>query len=106
MGRFSRLQETLGDKLLPALLSALGEKTASVIDNLDRAERLDLIDSAEQWLTMRSLRNQMVHEYVEDTAILENALQSGHQFVAEMIAAGEKMTAEIARQGWLYANGH
>ncbi|MEQ1556895.1 MAG: hypothetical protein ABL915_08880 [Gallionella sp.] len=101
VGRFSRLQDTLGDKLLPALLSALGEKTASVMDNLDRAERLGLIVSAEQWLIMRSLRNQMVHEYVEDTAILENALRSGHQFVAELIAAGEKMTAEITRHDWL-----
>lgn len=41
-----------------------------MIDNLDRAERLDLIKSTDDWLTMRKLRNQMVHEYVEDPEIL------------------------------------
>jgi len=103
VSRFSRLQDTIGDTLLPALLTALGEKSAAVMDNLDRAERLGLIVSAEQWLTMRSLRNQMVHEYVEDVAILTSALQSGHAFVATLVMAGEKMRAEIARKGWLAA---
>lgn len=48
VGRFSRLQDTLGDKLLPILLSALGEKPASAIDNLDRAERLGWVTSADE----------------------------------------------------------
>lgn len=63
VSRFGRLQDTLGDKLLPVLLQALGEKPKAVIDNLDRAERLGLIESADQWMTLRKLRNQMVHEY-------------------------------------------
>lgn len=62
VGRFGRLQDTLGDKLLPLYLLALGEKPAAAIDNLDRAERLGLIDSAEAWLAIRKLRNQMVHD--------------------------------------------
>lgn len=37
---FWRLQDTIGDKLIPALLRALGEPQGAVIDNLDRAERL------------------------------------------------------------------
>ena len=37
VGRFGRLQDTVGDKLLPILLTALGEKTSAGIDNLDRA---------------------------------------------------------------------
>lgn len=41
--RFSRLQDTLGDKLIPQLLLALGEKQATVMDNLDKAERLGWI---------------------------------------------------------------
>lgn len=40
VGRFGRLQDTVGDKLLPLLLSALGEKSSSAIDNLDLAGRL------------------------------------------------------------------
>jgi hypothetical protein len=100
VGRFGRLQDTVGDKLLPILLVALGEKPSSVIDNLDRAERLGLLQSADQWMTMRNLRNQMVHEYVEDPAILSSALQTGHDFTLALIAAADKMIAEIERRGW------
>lgn len=48
VGRFGRLQDTVGDKLLPLLLDALGEKSSAVIDNLDRAERLGLLKSADR----------------------------------------------------------
>jgi hypothetical protein len=100
VGRFGRLQDTVGDKLLPLLLDALGEKSSAVIDNLDRAERLGLLRSADEWMTIRNLRNQMVHEYVEDPAILSSALQTGHAYVPTLIDAANKMIAEIERRGW------
>lgn len=100
VGRFGRLQDTVGDKLLPLLLDALGEKTSAVIDNLDRAERLALIKSADEWITIRNLRNQMVHEYVEDPVVLVSALQTGHTFVPSLVSAANKMIAEIERRGW------
>lgn len=101
VGRFGRLQDTLGDKLLPALLVALGEKPSSAIDNLDRAERLGLINSADEWMSIRNLRNQMVHEYVEDPVILTSALQAGHTFTPVLIAAAGIMTDEIERRSWI-----
>lgn len=99
VGRFGRLQDTLGDKLLPALLAVLGERPSAAIDNLDRAERLGLIKSADEWMIMRKLRNQMVHEYVEDPVVLASALQSGHAFVPSLIAAADKIVAEIESRG-------
>ena len=99
VGRFGRLQDTVGDKLLPLLLSVLGEKVSAAIDNLDRAERLGLINSADEWMTMRNLRNQMIHEYVEDPVVLISALQSGHAFVPALIAAANKISTEIERRG-------
>ena len=100
VGRFGRLQDTVGDKLLPLLLTALGEKPSTAIDNLDRAERFGLIKSADEWMTMRNLRNQMVHEYIEDPTVLSSALQTGHAFVPTLIAAANKMITEIVRRGW------
>ena len=47
VGRFGRLQDTLGDKLLPAYLAAEGEFPGTALDNLDRAERLGLLPSAD-----------------------------------------------------------
>ena len=100
VGRFGRLQDTLGDKLLPLLLAALGENASSVIDNLDRAERLGIIKSADEWMAMRNLRDQMIHEYVEDPVVLHSALQSGHDFVPVLVAVSDHMCAEIMRRGW------
>lgn len=101
VGRFGRLQDTVGDKLLPLLLTALGEKASAAIDNLDRAERLGLLESADEWMSMRNLRNQMVHEYIEDPVILSSALQSGHTFVPVLIATAGKMLDEMVRRGWV-----
>lgn len=97
VSRFGRLQDTVGDKLLPALLNALAEKTGPAIDNLDRAEKLGLIESADDWMEMRRLRNQMVHEYIEDLAVLASALRSGHAFVPKLVAAAGRCVAEAQR---------
>ena len=47
VARFGRLQDTLGDKLLPRLLEWLAEPIGPAIDNIARAERLGLIRSGE-----------------------------------------------------------
>jgi hypothetical protein len=97
VSRFGRLQDTVGDKLLPALLNALAEQTGAAIDNLDKAEKLGLIESADAWMEMRRLRNQMVHEYIEDLAVLTSALRNGHAFVPALVAAAKRCTAEARR---------
>lgn len=94
VGRFGRLQDTLGDKLLPALLIASGESSGPALDNLDRAERFGWISSADDWIAMRQLRNQMVHEYIEDLAILASALNTGHAFVPHLLTTAERLTHE------------
>ena len=100
VARFGRLQDTLGDKLLPALLAALGERPAALIDRLDHAERLELIPSSAQWMELRQLRNQMIHEYVEDPQILADALEAAHDGVEILVAAQQAMVNEIRRRGW------
>lgn len=97
VSRFGRLQDTVGDKLLPALLVALAEKTGPAIDNLDKAEKFGFIDSVETWMEMRKLRNQMVHEYIEDLAILTSALRGGHDFVPTLVASARSCVAEARR---------
>lgn len=97
VARFGRLQDTVGEKLLPALLIALAEKTGAAIDNLDKAEKLGLIESSDGWMEMRRLRNQMVHEYIEDLAVLASALRSGRAFVPVLVAAARRCVAEAGR---------
>ena len=100
VGRFGRLQDTLGDKLIPAVLAALGERCGPAADNLDRAERLGFVASADEWFAMRGLRNQMVHEYVEDPTVLWDALQAGRRYVPALAATAQALVAEVTRRGW------
>ena len=91
VSRFGRLQDTLADKLLPTLLDAMAERRAWPIENLDRAEKLGWLSSTEDWLVMRKLRNQMVHEYIEDLVVLHNALTAGHDFVSTLSDTTERL---------------
>jgi hypothetical protein len=97
VSRFGRLQDTVGDKLLPALLTALAEEVGPAIDNLDKAEKFGFIESADGWMEMRRLRNQMVHEYIEDLVVLTNALSSGHAFVPVLVTAARHLVTETQR---------
>jgi uncharacterized protein YutE (UPF0331/DUF86 family) len=75
VARFSRLQDTVGDKLLPAILKLNLESVGSQLDNLFRAEKLGWIDSADQWIELRGLRNSLVHEYMTSPEKLLSALK-------------------------------
>ena len=66
VGRFCRLQDTVGDKLLVAWLKATQEKVGVAIDNLGKVENLGYLESSDIWLELRRIRNQMIHEYNED----------------------------------------
>jgi len=59
-GKFSRFQDTLSDKLLPAFLQVAGEIPGTAVENINRAERLGLIEDAQEWLGARGLRNKLV----------------------------------------------
>lgn len=84
--RFARLQDTAGDKLLPALLARLGEPLGSVLDNLDRAARLGLLtEPSETWLAARALRNRMVHEYIRNPVLLSQAVTEAHDCVPMLV---------------------
>jgi len=101
VSRFSRLQDTLGDKLIPQLLGALGERKATALDNLDVAERLGWLRSVEEWRAIRKLRNQMVHDYIEDLDILVSAVQTAEAFVPSLMQTATVLRGELEKRGWL-----
>ena len=74
VSRFCRLQDTLGDKLLPAYLNMQLEPVGTVLDNLNRAEKLGLIASVADWIEARSLCNSLVHVYTEDVEPLRQSI--------------------------------
>lgn len=77
--KLARMQDTIVDKRLPALLSAAGERPQAAIDNLNRAERLGLISPTDQWLAMRRRRNRSVHEYIQDPEATADELHAAFE---------------------------
>lgn len=98
VSRFGRLQDTLADKFLPALLDAMAETRGAATENLDRAEKLGWLESTDDWLVMRKLRNQMVHEYIEDLVILCDSLKAGHAFVNTLVKTADQFVAQADRR--------
>ena len=95
VARFGHLQDTLGAALLPRLLEALLEPAGTVLDNLNRAEKLGWVSSAAGWASLRQLRNRMVHEYVTDADALAQALNAAHNGVPDLVAAAHAMTGRV-----------
>jgi len=85
--KFSRLQDTLSDKLLPLFLRVAGELPGTAVENLHRAERLGIIPDAQEWLGSRGLRNRLVHEYIDDLDALAASLNVARRFTTILIEA-------------------
>ena len=68
--RFSKLQDTMGAKLFRYVLAYLEEDVNALpmIDLLRMMERYGFIDQADEWTTIRELRNEIAHDY----PLLEN----------------------------------
>jgi len=66
--RFSKIQDYMGEKLFPATLDILGDYKYSMSfkDILNKLERLELIQSVQQWMSFREIRNTLTHEYPDN----------------------------------------
>ncbi len=80
VSRFGRMQDTIADKLLPRWLMALAETPGSQIENLNRAERLGVLDNVEHWLEARKLRNRLVHEYMQSPETFAEDLKLAKEY--------------------------
>jgi len=84
VSRFGRLQDHLGEKLIPRFAALLGESPKSILDVLAYAEKMQWVESAEVFIGARKLRNLLVHEYMSDTKLFLQAMLSARE-AAEML---------------------
>lgn len=85
--RYTRLQDDMGAKLVPALLKALGEDVAimSALDRFARLEQLGWLVSADDWQTLRQIRNQFAHDYPDNPTERFERLQTAIHAAAQLI---------------------
>ena len=62
--RFTKLQDTLGEKVFPMILELQAEpvKKMSFIDRLNRLEEYEILNK-DEWIALRDDRNEITHEY-------------------------------------------
>jgi hypothetical protein len=99
VSRFGRLQDHLGEKLIPRFAALLGEAPKSVLDVLAYAETMQWVESAEVFIGARKLRNLLVHEYMSDTQLFLQALLSAREAAEMLFSTVAAIEAEAASLG-------
>lgn len=91
--RFSRLQDLLGNKIFTVVLSLTGENVDSwtMIDKVNKLEKLGLLPSSGSWLEMRLLRNHLSHEYPTHPEITANYLNQTVEAIPLLLKIVEEL---------------
>lgn len=96
VGRFGRLQDHIGEKLLPAFARLLGGQPKSLLDVMAFAERMGWVENAEQFIGARKLRNLLVHEYMSEPDLFLEALTAVRPATELLFSVVEKIRQEAA----------
>lgn len=96
--RFTKLQDTMGRKVLPTILELAQEPIApdaTFAEKLNWLERMGALPSAEEWKKLRVARNAIAHEYPDDPELRASAinrfldgairLNALHEFVSKYL---------------------
>lgn len=74
--RFTRIQDTMGKRLFPSLISYIDNDLTShtFLDILARLEQLEIIKSSSDWQFFRNLRNNLSYDYPDNIKIMVETL--------------------------------
>lgn len=74
--RFTRLQDSMGKRFLPSLISYIDNDFSpkSFLDILARLEQLGIIENDTDWQFFRNLRNNLAHDYPDNIKIMTETL--------------------------------
>ncbi len=70
--RFSSIQDFLGAKIFSLLLEVSGINSSKMSEVLYHIEKEEIIDTLENWIELREVRNELEHDYPEE---LKEALE-------------------------------
>ena len=74
--RFSKLQDTMGEKLFRLIVQDFIENIDKMtfIDILNQLEKIEILENAQDWKVLRSIRNNISHQYDDDPEEMADAL--------------------------------
>ena len=95
VSRYGRMQDTMADKLFPRFLLVLAERPGSQIETLNRLERLSVVESVENWLEARNLRNRLVHEYMNEAGEFAQNLLLARRYSLMLLENYNRLRADV-----------
>ena len=100
--RFAKLQDLMGNGLFPRLLEYAGESDDSMtlIDKLNRLEKLGLIESVSSWMEMRKSRNHLAHEYPEHPELTAEYLNQAYMLGVLLLEYLDRSVVFAKQQGF------
>ena len=74
--RFSKLQDTLGQKIFRLVLNIYEPNCDNItfLDLLNKLEKLDFLENTKEWLNLRDKRNQIAHQYDDEAYEMTQAI--------------------------------
>ena len=95
--RFAKIQDMMGEKLFPVYLESLQEYKSSMsfIDILNKLEKLEIIESTDEWKYFRKLRNLLTHEYPDNEDEIIEGIKEALAVYKKMKAIFDTITMEL-----------
>lgn len=97
--RFARLCDLVVQRLLRTVDQVELADEGTILDRLARAEKREIISSAEEWRELRELRNEIAHDYLIESS--DRVLLEAHRRSPILLAAVRTIEAYVRRQGYL-----
>ncbi len=94
--RLAKLQDAMGERLVPATLTWLREphETWPMRDRLDRLEKTGFLD-VDPWLDWRDVRNRLAHEYPGTADLRHAAVLAAVESAGAMLLAWAHWKAQL-----------
>ena len=97
--KFSRTSDIYTQKILKTIFFLLRENPKSFIDKANLAEKFEIIPSADDLISIRDLRNEIVHEYILEE--LPKIYEEIFAKYSKLISAIDKTKEFVIKRNWL-----
>ena len=97
--KFGRTSDIFLQKIIRTIWALLHETQMPLIDVLNKSEKIGLIESADNLLEIRDIRNQIAHEYLPEA--IQDLITDVLEFSKQLDFNIQKCRQFISQRNWL-----